>query len=136
MVIALIGISGNAQGAPPPNRPTRINLPPLVRQSKPSCVVWALPTRSITARIGPPAFWASCASASPAWPSTVASAPALSAAKAGRALAAPEPGIGDRDVPDLQPALVALRDIGAEGDDLADGFMAHGARQRHAAVLQ
>src|SRR6202158_5404490 len=55
MVSALIGISGSAQVAPPPNRPTMTSLPPLLRQSKPSCVVLALPTRSITARIGPPA---------------------------------------------------------------------------------
>src|SRR6516225_5742939 len=77
--MAFIGISGKAQGAPPPNSPTITSLPPLVRQSKPSCVVWALPTRSITARIGPPAFCASWASASGALPSTVASAPALAA---------------------------------------------------------
>ena len=42
MVIALIGISGSAQGAPPPNRPTMTSLPPLVRQSKPSCVVFGV----------------------------------------------------------------------------------------------
>src|SRR6187397_3641717 len=51
MVIALIGISGSAQGAPPPNRPSITSLPPLVRQSKPSCAVAALPTRSIRAVI-------------------------------------------------------------------------------------
>src|SRR3979490_2264591 len=66
--MALIGISGSAHGAPPPNRPTMTSLPPLVRQSKPSCVVLALPTRSITARIGPPAFCASCSSAACAPP--------------------------------------------------------------------
>src|SRR6476661_4416373 len=53
MVMALIGISGNAHGAPPPNRPTITSLPPLERQSKPSCAVCALPTRSMTARTGP-----------------------------------------------------------------------------------
>src|SRR4030081_2838685 len=92
MVMALIGISGSAHGAPPPNRPTITSLPPLLRQSKPSCVVAALPTRSITARIGPPAFWASCSSASGALPSTVASAPALS--------------------PPLAPAPPAISDVG------------------------
>src|SRR6202011_5066543 len=61
--MALIGISGSAHGAPPPNRPTITSLPPLVRQSKPSCVVLALPTRSITARIGSPAFLVNCSSA-------------------------------------------------------------------------
>src|ERR1700709_258341 len=83
--MALIGISGNAQVAPPPNRPTMTSLPPLVRQSNPSCVVAALPTRSITALIGPPALLASCSSASGAAPSTVASAPAFSAASRLRA---------------------------------------------------
>src|SRR6202051_3324167 len=83
--MALIGISGSAQVAPPPNRPTMTSLPPLLRQSKPSCVVLALPTRSITARIGPAAFLANCSSASAAPPSTVASAPACSAASRLRA---------------------------------------------------
>src|SRR5579863_8580609 len=80
MVTALIGISGSAQGAPPPNRPTITSLPPLVRQSKPSCAVLALPTRSITARIGSPAAFIICSSASASPPSTTASAPASAAA--------------------------------------------------------
>jgi len=60
----------------------------------------------------------------------------LVAAETGRAFAAAEPGIGQRDVADLEAALVGVLDVGAEGHDLADRLMPHRARQRHAAILE
>src|SRR5260221_545973 len=117
IVIALIGISGNAQVAPPPNRPTMTSLPPLARQSKPSCVVAALPTRSITARMGPPAFLASCSSASGDLPSA-------------------GPRMGQGNVPGFDPASIGFLDIRPERQNLADRLVPHRARQRHAAILQ
>ena len=35
MVIALVGMSGSAHGAPPPNNPTKMSLPPLTRTFEP-----------------------------------------------------------------------------------------------------
>src|SRR5829696_1371343 len=85
MVAALIGMSGSAHGAPPPNRPTITSLPPLGRTSKPSAALSELPTRSMTPRTGPSAARVIWESASAARPSIAASAPHSSAARRLRA---------------------------------------------------
>ena len=59
----------------------------------------------------------------------------LVAGEAHLAFAAAEPGIDQRDVADLEIAGGSLG-IRPERHDFADGLMAHGARQRHAAILQ
>ena len=60
----------------------------------------------------------------------------LVAGETGLAFAAAEPRIDQRDVADLEIALVGGFDIGPERQHLADRLMAHRARQRHAAILE
>src|SRR5277367_475515 len=54
----------------------------------------------------------------------------------GFAFAAAEPGIGQRDVSDLEIALVASLHLWPKRDHLADGLMPHRSRQRNATILQ
>ena len=60
----------------------------------------------------------------------------LFARQADIAFAAAKPGIDQRDVADLEIALVACLDVRSERQHFADRFVAHGSGQRYAAVLQ
>ena len=60
----------------------------------------------------------------------------LFAGETGVAFAAAEPGIHQRHVADFEIAPVAGPDIRPERQHFADRLMAHGSRQRHAAILQ
>ena len=52
------------------------------------------------------------------------------------ALAAAKPGIDQRDVADFEIAFVAGLPSGPNANDFADALVAHGPRQRYAAILQ
>src|ERR1700727_1341179 len=51
--MARSGSDGSGTVMSPPNRPTIISLPPLIRLSSASCTVRVAPTRSITAQAPP-----------------------------------------------------------------------------------
>src|SRR5258706_57351 len=60
----------------------------------------------------------------------------LFAGEASLAFAAAEPGIDQRNVADLEIALVVGLGIRTERQDFADGLMTHGARQRQPPISE